>query len=72
MIGNGSGEGAADDAAEQGAASGPSGAGGVEVKQPAQITYRAADDDIVVPEKEAAQGRDAGRDEERSARRGLG
>ena len=72
MIGNGSGEGAPNNAAEQGTAGGPSGAGGVEMKQPAQIADRTADHDVVVTEKQAAQGRDASRDEERSARTGRG
>jgi hypothetical protein len=42
------------------------------MKQPAQIANRAADHDVVVAEQQAAQRRDAGRDEERSARMGCG
>ena len=72
MIGDGSCEGTADDAAYQGTSGGPADAGRIEMKQSAQIADRAADDDVVVTEKQPAQGRDAGRDDERSARMRLG
>ena len=71
IIRHGSGTSAADDAPDQGAPGGPSYACCVKMKELAQIANGTADHNVVVTEEQAAQSRDAGRNEEWAASMGL-
>src|SRR5438067_11499899 len=64
IIRHGSGSSAADHAPDEGAPGGPSCPCRVKVKELAQIANGAADHNVVVPEEQATQSRDAGRNEQ--------
>ena len=55
IVGNGSGGGATGNASDQRATRGPADACRVQMKQPAQISNRAADHDVVVAKQQTAK-----------------
>ena len=71
MIGYGSSDRAACNAADQSTPGRPSYASCIEMKQLAQIAYGAADHNVVVAEQQPAARGDAGCDDERDSRVGL-
>jgi len=70
IVSNGSRRSAANNASHQRTSRSPANARRVQMKQLAQISNRAADDNVVVSKQETAKRRDTRRNDERSTRLG--